>query len=85
MNINYSVSFKYDTILKTTSTGVSYGIDDNGNQVVYINHKLNKKYPNYTIVEDATGSVIIPHVRFTDANNAEFTFLVNSTGTITLS
>ena len=83
-NNNISVSYKYDTILRPATIGVSYYTDSNGNTVVYVNHKLNKKYPQYSVVEDETGVIVIPNVRFVNGDDAEFTFTSDSKGTITL-
>lgn len=84
MYINNSVSFGYDTVLRPSTSGVTYSTDSNGNTVVSINHKLDKIYPQYTVVDTTTGSVTIPHVRFINSNNAEFTFTADSKGIITL-
>lgn len=84
MSNNTSVSFKYDTILRPSSIGVLYDTDSNGNTIIYVNHKLNKKYPQYSVVEDETGVIVIPNVRFVNGDDAEFTFTSDSKGTITL-
>lgn len=83
MSTNNSVSFNYDTILRPITNNVSYTTDSNGNTVVTINHKLDKTYPQFNIVE-TSGSVVISHARFIDSNRVEFTFTSDSKGIITL-
>lgn len=83
MSTNNSVSFNYDTILRPITNNVSYTTDSNGNTVVTINHKLDKTYPQFNIVE-TSGSVVVSHVRFIDSNRVEFTFTSDSKGIITL-
>ena len=83
MSTNNSVSFNYDTILRPNTNNVSYTTDSNGNTVVTINHKLDKTYPQFNIVE-TSGSVVISHARFIDSNRVEFTFTSDSKGIITL-